>query len=112
MKIFLWINRVLLTLLSLNTAVVKIAQMEFEMAIFRNAGIPDAATVAFGVLQLAGGVLLIPNRTTRLGAWVMVPTFVLATGVLFVNAMIPFGVFSLLFIAMAVLHATRSAAGS
>lgn len=104
MKTLLWINRVLLTLLSLNTAIVKLLQMEFEMVIFRNAGLPDVATIAFGVVQLAGGLLLIWNKTTKLGAWVMVPTFVFATGVLFVNAMIPFGVFSLLFVAMAVFH--------
>ncbi len=107
MKVLLWINRVLLTLLSLNTAIVKLAQMEFEMVIFRNVGLPDGATIAFGVVQLIGGLLLTANRTTRIGAWVMVPTFLFATGVLFMNSMLPFGVFSLLFVAMAVFHATR-----
>lgn len=107
MTVALWINRVLLTGLSIMTGVVKLAKMEEEMVIFREIGFPDAATIAFGVVQLLGGVLLIVPKTTRLGAWIMVPTFVFATGVLLANSMIPFGVASLLFIAMAVLHATR-----
>lgn len=107
MKWVLWINRVLLTLLSISTGAVKLAQMEAEMVIFREIGFPDAATIAFGVVQVVGGLLLLPNKTTRIGAWVMLPTFVFATVVLFVNEMIPFGVSSVLFIAMAALHALR-----
>lgn len=103
----MWINRVLLTLLSIMTGVVKLAGMEEEMTIFRNAGFSDGLTVAFGVVQLVGGLLLLAPRTTRLGAWIMLPTFVLATGVLLANSMIPFGVFSLLFIASAYLHGSR-----
>lgn len=102
--IALWINRVLLTLLSISTGAVKLARMEDEMRIFREAGFADGLILAFGALQLAGGVLLLPNRTSRIGAWIMLPTFVAASGVLFVNGMVPFGVVSLLFIAMAAVH--------
>lgn len=102
-----WVNRVLLTALSIMTGVVKLAQMEEEMALFRTIGFPDAATLGFGALQLLGGLLLLPPRTTRVGAWVMAPTFLFATGVLFANGMVPFGVVSILFIAMALFHATR-----
>ncbi len=104
MSVLLWINRVVLTLLSLSTGAVKLARMEAEMVIFREIGFPDSATIAFGVVQLVGGVLLIPSRTTRVGAWVMLPTFAFATCVLFMNGMVPFGISSVLFIAMAVLH--------
>jgi len=106
-NVLLWINRVLLTALSFATGAVKLAQMDDEMRIFRAVGIPDAATIAFGVIQVLGAVLLVVPRTTRLGAWWMAGTFVLATGVLFGNGMIPFGVVSLLFPAMAVFHALR-----
>lgn len=105
MRVALLVNRVLLTLLSIMTGIVKLAGMTEEMEIFRAAGFPDPATVAFGVVQLVGGVLLIPNRTTHIGAWVMAPTFVLATGVLFVNGLVPFGLFSVLFIVSALVHA-------
>jgi len=106
-KALLWINRILLTGLSIMTGAVKLARMDAEMEIFRNIGFPDALTIVFGVVQLVGGLLLLPGKTTKLGAWIMVPTFIFATGVLFANGMIPFGVSSLLFIAMALLHATR-----
>lgn len=102
-----WVNRILLTALSVMTGVVKLAQMEEEMALFRTIGFSDAVTMGFGALQLAGGLLLLPTRTTRTGAWVMAPTFLFATGVLLANGMIPFGVVSVLFIAMAVFHAMR-----
>ena len=107
MKALLWINRILLTGLSIMTGVVKLVRMDAEMEIFRNIGFSDPLTIAFGVVQLIGGLLLLPSKTTRLGAWIMVPTFVFATGVLLANGMIPFGISSVLFIAMAVLHATR-----
>ena len=107
MKVLLWINRVLLTLLSLSTAGVKFAQMEAEMVIFRTIGFSDGMTIAFGVVQFIGAVLLIPPKTTKIGAWVMAPTFAFATYVLLANGQIPFGISSLLFIAMALFHALR-----
>ena len=67
MKWLLWANRVLLTLLSISTAAVKLASMEAEMVIFRAIGFTDGITIAFGVVQLIGGVLLVPNKTTRSG---------------------------------------------
>ncbi len=102
-----WLNRVLLTLLSIMTGMVKLARMEEEMVIFREIGFSDGMTIAFGVVQLVGGLMLVAPKTTRIGAWVMVPTFVFATGVLFANGMVAFGVVSVLFIAMAVFHAKR-----
>ena len=101
MHIALWVNRVLLTLLSLSTGAVKLAHLPDEMEIFRGAGFTDSLTVAFGVVQVVGGLLLIPNATHRVGAAVMAVTFVAATGVLFVNGLVPFGVFSVLFVASA-----------
>ncbi len=107
MTVALWVNRVLLTLLSFATGMVKLARMEDEMRIFRAVGVPDGGTIAFGVVQLVGAVLLVAPKTTRVGGWWMALTFVLATGVLFGNGMIAFGAVSLLFPAMALLHALR-----
>jgi len=98
------VDRVLLTLLGVSTGAVKLAQMNQEMEIFRAAGFSDGLTIAFGVVQLGAALLLIPKPTVRLGASVLAVTFVLATGVLFVNGMLAFGVFSLLFILMAAIQ--------
>jgi len=95
------LNRVLLTGLSIMTGLVKLFQMDDEMQIFWGAGFSTTAIVVFGVVQLLGGLLLIPPQTTRYGAALMIPTFVIATGVLFVNGLYPFGVFSVLFVASA-----------
>lgn len=105
MTALLWINRVLLTLLSISTGAVKLARMPEEMELFRSVGIPDGATIAFGVVQLVLGLALLLPKTTHRAAWGMAATFALATGVLFVAGMTMFGVVSLLFIGSAVLHA-------
>ena len=109
MKALLWINRVALTLLSVSTGAVKLARMDAEMVIFREVGFSDSMTIAFGALQLLAELieLVERGRTTRAGAWCVLPTFLFATAVLFVNGMIPFGLGSLLFPAMALLHALR-----
>lgn len=102
MKIVNTILLVLLILLSISTGLVKIFEMEDEMKLFRGAGINDTLTLLFGVIQTIGGILLIPTKTRRLGAIIMAITFALATIVVFVNEMIAFGFFSILFIVLAV----------
>ena len=98
----LWIiNFVLLTLNSISTATVKLLQLEFEMELFRKAGMTDPLTIGFGLLQLIGGLLLIAPKTRKIGAAIMVATFTFATGLLFKVGMKPFAMFSILFIAMA-----------
>lgn len=101
MKWIAKINLLLLILLSFSTAIVKLVQMPAEMTLFRNAGFSDTLTMAFGGAQLLGAILLVPFKTRKSGALVMMLTFAIATAILFVNKMIPFGVFSILFIAMA-----------
>ncbi len=96
-----WTNFVLLTLNSFSTAMVKLLQMDFEMELFRNAGLTDTFTVAFGVAQLIGAIVLSIPKSRHIGAGIMAATFLFATGVLFKVGMIPFAIFSLLFIAMA-----------
>lgn len=102
MKKLFWINFVLLTLNSFSTAIVKLLTLEFEMELFRNAGFSDSATIGFGLFQLIGAFFLCAPKLRRVGAGIMVTTFTVATGVLFKVGMLPFGIFSLLFIAMAV----------
>ena len=110
MRVLVIVNRVLLTVLGVATGAVKLAHMAEEMKIFQAAGFPDGLTVPFGVVQIVGALLLISNRTIKVGASILAVTFVVATGVLFVNGMVPFGVFSLLFIAMAALAWSKAPA--
>ncbi|MEM7369141.1 MAG: DoxX family protein [Bacteroidota bacterium] len=92
---------IILILLSIATAVTKLIQMPEEMELFRHAGFSDSMTILFGIIQLVGGILLVPGKTRKYGAIVMLSTFVIATIVVFMKGMIGFGLFSMLFIALA-----------
>jgi hypothetical protein len=96
------VNKVLLILLGASTGLVKIFKMEAEMKIFRNAGFNDLAIIAFGIVQLLATILILFPQSLKIGGVLLAVTFLIATGVLFKNEMIPFGIFSILFIAMAI----------
>ncbi len=106
MKILLKINWVLTTLLSISTGIFKILQQEADLALFAKIGFNATATTILGIIQLVGGVLLIPSATRKWGVYIMIPTFVVASIAVFANQMWIFGVVSLLFIAMASFVAT------
>lgn len=90
---------VLVILLSLATGATKIAQMPEEMQLFGNAGFNTWATVLFGLVQIAGGMMMAFRKTRKIGAIIMTMTFAAASIVVFVNEMMAFGLVSLLFIA-------------
>lgn len=97
------VNLVLLVLLSLSTGVVKIIGLEADVKIFASMGFSYAATVFFGVIQTIGGILLIFPKMRRAGAVIMVITFCIATAGVFISGMTGFGIFSILFICMALM---------
>lgn len=103
MKIFLKINWLLTILLSISTGVFKILQQEADIQLFEKIGFSILLTTLLGIVQLLGGLLLIPSKTRKIGAYVMIPTFLLATIVVFANGMMVFGLVSILFIVMAYL---------
>ena len=101
MKILNTVLLVLLIVLSLATGITKLIQMPEEMELFRNAGFSDILILIFGAVQVLGGILLIPTRYRQYGAIIMTVTFVIATIVVFIKGMMGFGLFSILFIALA-----------
>ena len=101
MKIFLKINWILTTILSIATGVYKLLQQEADIELFKAIGFNEITIIVFGLIQLIGGVLLIPNKTRKLGAYIMILTFIIASVAVFVNNMMVFGIVSLLFIVMA-----------
>ena len=92
---------VLTVLLSLSTGLVKIFGLEADIAIFSAIGFSAVATVLVGVVQVIGALLLAVPKTMRIGAWIMVVTFALATVAVFASGQIAFGIVSILFILMA-----------
>ncbi len=101
MNVIYKINWVLLILLSISTGIFKILQQEADIQLFEAIGMSVWMTTVLGVVQLVGGVLLIPSKTRRTGAMIMMPTFVLASAAVFVNQLLIFGFVSLVFILMA-----------
>lgn len=94
-------NHGLLLILGLATGLVKVFGLEADVEIFANLGFSYMATVIFGVVQVVGALMLLSGQTIRWGTIVLAISFVIATLGLFVSGMIPFGIFSFLFIAMA-----------
>lgn len=103
MKIAYKINWILVTLLSIATGVFKLMQQQADIELFKAIGFCSVMVTMLGLIQLIGGIMLILPKTRKLGAIVMIPTFIIASIAVFANGMMVFGIVSLLFIAMAYL---------
>lgn len=101
MKLALKANWILVTLLSISTGLFKVLQQEADIQLFEKIGFNSVATTMLGIVQLIGGIMLIVPKTRKMGAYIMIPTFILASIAVFANGMIPFGIVSLFFIGMA-----------
>lgn len=104
MKIVFKINLVLLVLLSLSTGIFKIIQQEADVVLFEKIGFNIMATTALGWIQLLGGILLIIPKSRLYGAYLMLPTFIVASIAVFANELIGFGIVSIVFILMSVIE--------
>ncbi|WP_282162971.1 DoxX family protein [Ulvibacterium marinum] len=100
MKLLYKINLILLIVLSLATGVFKILRQEADIELFKVLGMTATLTFGLGIVQVLGGLLLIPVQTRKYGALLMMATFVLASLAVFMNGMVVFGLVSLLFILM------------
>jgi hypothetical protein len=101
MKITSKIILTLTILLSIATGMFKILQQKADIELFNRIGIGVVGTTGLGIIQLAGGILLIFPKYRKLGATIMVVTFLLAAVAVFANQMFIFGMVSILFIGMA-----------
>lgn len=101
MKTFLRINWGITTLLSIATGLFKLMQQEADIQLFEAIGFSPLMTTLLGLVQLIGGLLLIPARTRKIGAWIMIPTYIIAAVAVFANQMTGFGIVSIVFILMA-----------
>lgn len=97
-------HKVILTLtilLSIATGVFKILQQKADIDLFNKIGIGTTGTTLLGLIQLAGGFLLIFPKYRKLGASTMIVTFIIASVAVFANHLYVFGLVSILFIVMA-----------
>lgn len=105
MRIVQWINHVLMVLIGVSSGIFKLAGGEPDVKMYAALGFSAVATAAVGAAQLAAGACLVPKRTRVPAALALAGINALATAVLFVNGVQPFGAISMLFIAMALADA-------
>lgn len=78
MKIFILVVLAILVLLSLSSGVTKILLMEQDVTFFGKYGFTNSMLIAFGIVQIIGGCLLIFERTRVLGAGLIALTFLIS----------------------------------
>ena len=99
LKKFAWM---LLALLGVAAGVAKLLQTPQEMAFFQEQmGFSAEAIMAFGLLQLLSGLMLVFPKTRLIGAGILGMTLFLSSIVIFMAGEIGFGLVSLVPVVMA-----------
>lgn len=101
MRVAQWINHVLMIVFGVSSGIFKLVGGEPDVKMYAALGFSALATAIVGAAQLAAGAALIPGRTRVPAAIALTVINALASVVLFVNGVQPFGVISILFVAMA-----------
>ena len=73
---------VLLACLAFVSGVAKVLLLEVDVEFYSNFGFTSAMLIAFGVVQLVGGVMLLMPKTQKLGAAFIAVTFAISTALL------------------------------
>jgi len=101
MKIVNVLIIVVVVLLSIAAGAAKVMQVPQEMEFLRSVGLSESLIMVFGLIQIAGGVLLMTQKTRLIGAVLAASAFVLSTILIFIGGNIEFGLFSILPIVLA-----------
>ena len=91
----------IIALLSIAAGLAKVMQTQQEMAFLQGFGFSSALIIAFGLVQVLGGVLLLPKKTRLPGAILAASALVVSTVLIFVGGNLTFGLVSILPIALA-----------
>lgn len=101
MRVIRILNHVLISLFAVSSGLFKVIGGAADIDVFGKMGMTATAVAIFGAVQAAAGLGLQFGRTSRVAAILLVLCNVLATTGLFVAGIVPFGVVSILFVAMA-----------
>lgn len=108
MKVAITIIAVLIGLLSIAAGAAKIALVPEEVSFLSQFGFTSALTVAFGIAQLLGGLLLVIPATRFFGSIVAGLAFALSVVLLLIGGNLPFAGVSLIPVGLAGLIAYQS----
>ena len=89
MKIVFTIVLVVLTFLAISSGLTKVMLLQQDVDFFGRYGFSNQILVAYGVVQLIGGVLLPFNKTRFVGAAIVAITFLVSLVVLLMDGNIP-----------------------
>ncbi len=89
MKIFVNIVLAVLVLLAISSGTTKILLMEQDVEFFGKYGFTNPILVAYGAIQLIGGILLVLPKTRTVGAIIVAITFLISAVVLVLSGNIP-----------------------
>lgn len=90
----------IIALMSIAAGLAKVMQAPQEMEFLQGAGLSTAMIVAFGLVQVLGGVLLIPGRTRLPGMVLAALAFLVSAILIFTSGDLAFGLVSLLPVAL------------
>ena len=99
----------IVALLSIAAGLAKVMQTPQEMEFLQGFGMSSALIVAFGLVQISGGVLLVPRKTRLTGAVLATLALVVSTVLIFIAGNLVFGLVSMLPIALACVIIYQSA---
>jgi len=91
----------IIALLSIAAGLAKVMQTQQEMEFLQGVGLSSVMIVAFGLVQISGGVLLVARKTRMLGAVLATSALVVSTVLIFFGGNLVFGLVSILPIALA-----------
>ena len=109
MKIINYLIIGIIALLSIAAGLAKVMQTQAEMDFLQGVGLSPALIIVFGLLQITGGILLVPQKTRLVGALLAAVTLAVSTVLIFVAGNIQFGLFSIIPVALAGLIIYQSA---
>jgi hypothetical protein len=95
MKAFSVMILVILTLLAVSSGIAKILLMQQDVDFFGKYGFSDPILIAFGSLQLLGGLLLVFTKTRFFGAAIVALTFLVSLALLLLEGNIPLSIITL-----------------
>ena len=91
----------IIALLSIAAGLAKVMQTPQEMEFLQGLGLSSVLIVVFGLVQILGGVLLVPRKTRLPGAVLATSAFVVSTVLILVGGNLTFGLVSIIPIALA-----------
>lgn len=100
MKIFINVILVILMFLAISSGVSKVLLMPQDVEFFGRYGFTNSILIAYGVVQLMGGIFLVPSKTRIIGAFVLAITFLISLVFLLMSGNITVAIVTLVCIAL------------